>query len=527
MNIVEEKLNPVGQIFSVIGYLSNNPNELLGESVSLSDKDFVLEFHKVLFNAINNIAIDGNGQLDEITPLAVDVFLANYPKYYRIWKSNDGVQFLEDAKNNESQFSFSHDYDLIKKYSVLRKYYNNGVDIKDKFDYDETDIEKINEQKKEIEQTSISSIVEYFTTKILGIRNEIEIGDEEKVKFSASDDIDTLLIRLNSEPVMGYPFLNGYYNTLFRGMQGGRFMLRSSKSGNGKTRTAIRDMATASMSEYYDTKTKKWIDCGMSVPTLFISTELNKDELQTILLAYVSGMTTSEIESGEFNDEQKHRLEHAVAVIKKSKMYFVYVEDFSAMDIQMTIEEYIIKHQVKFVVFDYIQNSPKLSRSFQESYGKNGIREDEILVELSRSLKNMAEKYNVFILSSTQLNSLADDDNIGVSRTGRALRGGASTINKADYGIIMSKPTAMDLKKLAAIQKEQQGFQGIPNFGHFVFKNRSGMSDVIIWTSYNMGNMREKPLFITDFNYNLITTIPETEGNLGKQSKFETEMFDF
>lgn len=883
MSTVEEKLNPVGQAFSVMGYIANHPNQLLGSTVNLSDEDFVSDFHKVVINAINNIAIDGKGKLEEITPLAVDVYLANYPKYYRIWKANEGAQFLSDAKQNESQFSFEHDYELIKKFSVLRKYHDNNIDIKDLVDYEETDISIINEQNKSLEKMTVSDIVEHYTTKILNLRTEIEVDNEESVKFAASDDIDTLLIRLNSEPVMGYPFINGYYNTLFRGMQGGRFMLRSAKSGSGKavaldtkiplpdgswttadkvevgmdlldrrgkatkvlakfpqpshmlykvttydkreqilhpdhlmsvwtqgqqskykyhtdglitkplseimkdyekpmsngmfhkyiipladaveykerehvippyamgvllgdgslgevnngklavsfneddvlerfmesigsteyshkdynftylftarnnprvsgmmqyirdvglnhttaskyipdeylydsienrmellrglidtdgyvgfssgrngynvkfstiskklkdsfltlvdglgigrnigtdnrqeqystgilydislftdkkiwtskkhtehtdghkfisnkqygmpiikieeykeqesvcftvdneehlflindyivthnTRTAIKDMANASMTEYYDKKTKRWVKTGASVPSLFISTELNKDELQTVLLAFISGMTTSEIESGEFNAEQKQRLEHSVAIIKESQMYFVYIEDFSALDIRMIIEEYIIKYNVKFVVFDYIQNSPKLARTFQDIYGKNGIREDEVLVELSRSLKNMAEKYNVFILSSTQLNSLADEDNIGVSRTGRALRGGASTINKADYGIIIAKPTPMDLKKLAAIQKEEGGFQGIPTFGHFVFKNRSGASDIIIWTDYNMGNMREKPLFVTDFNYNLISYITETEGNLGQESQVKDEAFDF
>ena len=527
MSTVEEKLNPVGQAFSVMGYIANHPNQLLGSTVNLSDEDFVSDFHKVVINAINNIAIDGKGKLEEITPLAVDVYLANYPKYYRIWKANEGAQFLSDAKQNESQFSFEHDYELIKKFSVLRKYHDNNIDIKDLVDYEETDISIINEQNKSLEKMTVSDIVEHYTTKVLNLRTEIEVDNEESVKFAASDDIDTLLIRLNSEPVMGYPFINGYYNTLFRGMQGGRFMLRSAKSGSGKTRTAIKDMANASMTEYYDKKTKRWVKTGASVPSLFISTELNKDELQTVLLAFISGMTTSEIESGEFNAEQKQRLEHSVAIIKESQMYFVYIEDFSALDIRMIIEEYIIKYNVKFVVFDYIQNSPKLARTFQDIYGKNGIREDEVLVELSRSLKNMAEKYNVFILSSTQLNSLADEDNIGVSRTGRALRGGASTINKADYGIIIAKPTPMDLKKLAAIQKEEGGFQGIPTFGHFVFKNRSGASDIIIWTDYNMGNMREKPLFVTDFNYNLISYITETEGNLGQESQVKDEAFDF
>lgn len=874
-----DKLNPIGQVFSVLGYVANHPLELLGNSINLSDEDFVNDFHKVVFNAINNLAIDSKGETDEVTPLAVDVYLANYPKYYQIWKQNDGPQFLSDAKETEPQFSFTHDYGLVKKFSVLRKYLSEGIDIKDIYDYDETNIEKVNDMNKRIEKMEVSEIVEHFTTKVINIRGDIELDNEDTVKFAASDDIESLLIRLNKEPVMGYPFMNPYYNTLFRGMQSGRFMLRSAKSGSGKavaldtkiplpdgswitadkvevgmelldrkgkptkvlakfpqpshmlykvttydkreqilhpdhlmsvwtrgqkshhkynpeslmtkplseimkdyekpmsngmahkyiipladavdykerehvippyamgvllgdgslnevnkgklavsfneddvlerfmesigsteyshkdynftylftvrnnpmvsgmmqyikdaglnhttenkyipdeylydsienrmellrglidtdgyvgfssgrngynvkfstiseklkdsfltlvdglgigrnigidnqpeqystgvlydialftdkkiwtskkhtehtgghklisnkqygmpimkieeykeqesvcftvdneehlflindyivthnTRTAIKDLANASMTEFYDTATHRWVNSGEAVPTLFISTELNKDELQTILLAYVSGMTTAEIEAGNFTEEQKMILEHAVAIVKKSEMFFVYIEDFSAMDIQMIIEEYVIKHNIKFVVFDYIQNSPKLSKSFQDSFGHN-LREDEILIELSRSLKVMSEKYNIFIISSTQLNGMADDDNIMVSRTGRALRGGSATVNKADYGIIMSKPTNIDIKRLQGLISEVPGFTEMPNFGHFIFKNRSGRSDMILWTKYDMGNMREKPLFITDFSYNLISDVPETKVNVNTYSASHEEV---
>lgn len=518
-----DKLNPIGQVFSVLGYVANHPLELLGNSINLSDEDFVNDFHKVVFNAINNLAIDSKGETDEVTPLAVDVYLANYPKYYQIWKQNDGPQFLSDAKATESQFSFTHDYGLVKKFSVLRKYLSEGIDIKDIYDYDETNIEKVNDMNKRIEKMEVSEIVEHFTTKVINIRGDIELDNEDMVKFAASDDIESLLIRLNKEPVMGYPFQNPYYNTLFRGMQGGRFMLRSAASGGSKTRSAIRDMANASMSEFYDTENHHWVQNGGSVPTLFISTELNKDELQTILLAYVSGMTTAEIEAGNFSQTQRTILEHAVAIVKNSQMFFVYVEDFSTLDIQMIIEEYVIKYGVKFAVFDYIQNSPKLSKSFQDSFGHN-LREDEILVELSRSIKNMAEKYDIFIISSTQLNSMADDDNIMVSRTGRALRGGSATVNKADYGIIMSKPKAIDIKRLQGLISEVPGFTEMPNFGHFIFKNRSGRSDMILWTKYDMGNMREKPLFITDFSYNLISDVPETKVNVNTYSASHEEV---
>jgi len=308
MNIVDEKLNPAGQVFSVLGHLANNPSELLGSTYKLSDNDFVQTFHKTLFNAISNIAIESNGQLNEITPVAVEQYLKPFPKYYKIWSVSSGAQYLADAKESEKQFIFNHDYEIVKKFSVLRQYYNQGIDIKDWFDYEEQDINIINKMNKKIDSADVSDIVNYFTEKVINLRNDINENNSDIVRFDAKDDIDNLLQRLSEAPVMGHPFMDGYYNTLFRGMQSGRFMLRSSQSGNGKTRSALRDMANISFSERYNIG-KGWEETNnATIPTLFISTELNKDELQTILLAYVSGFTTAEIEEGNFTRYQMDRL---------------------------------------------------------------------------------------------------------------------------------------------------------------------------------------------------------------------------
>ena len=86
-----------------------------------------------------------------------------------------------------------------------------------------------------------------------------------------------------------------------------------------------------------------------------MSTELNKQELQVLALAYLTGMTSSDIESGEYNSEQRKMLQHGVDVIKRAKMHFVYIADFSLNDIRLLIEEHVMKYQVQYVVFDYIQ----------------------------------------------------------------------------------------------------------------------------------------------------------------------------
>src|SRR5699024_8601451 len=121
-----------------------------------------------------------------------------------------------------------------------------------------------------------NEIIEHFTDKMIKVRDEWNVEEGVVLDFKAGDDLDTLLQRIQEEPDMGFPFQNGYYNKLFRGMRKGKFLLRSGSTGTGKTRQAIKDMCTVACSEIY-VQGQGWQSLGPSAPALFISTELDKD----------------------------------------------------------------------------------------------------------------------------------------------------------------------------------------------------------------------------------------------------------
>lgn len=493
-------LNPESSISIVLAEFCKNPSLLRSSDIQLSDKDFFLAFHKIVYNAINNI-VYSNASIQSINEADIDNFLSLYPKFYTIWQNNQGITYVHQAIEYGKSELFETALQDVKKYSLLRRYAENGVDVRDLYDYTTPDPNVINESAKRISEMSIQDIVNHYMSKMLAIRSDItqETGSDI-VQFELKDDIDTLLERLNEVPEMGHGFTNPYFNTLFRGMREGKYMIRSASSGSGKTRNAIRDMLNVACDEVYETGTGNWIKTGKGYPILFISTELNKDELQTIALAYISGLETSEIEAGDFNKTQLMRLRKAVEVLKRSKMYFVYMEDFSVTDLEMIIEDHIINYGIKYCVFDYIQNNGKMSKALQEEFGHT-MREDEIILNLSKKLKVLATKYNIFMMSSTQLNAKEKDPDNYIGKSEMAVRGAKSTIDKADYAMITTIATAKDLKALEPIMKK--GFNKAPNYCTWIFKNRSGVKLIAIWSYYNMGNMREEPLFVTDYDYNL------------------------
>lgn len=516
---VERRLNPQRQIFSVIGNIANNPTFVRELEDPIQEKDFILAFHKTAFNAISNIVYE-NPSIKSVDALDIDNYLKQYPKYYEIWSQNNGVDFIGEAKQAAKEELFDNDVSIVKKYSLLRTYIDNGIDISDLYDYTSSDMDILNQSAETISKMTFTDIIEHYTNKIINIRNDVNENNGQIIKFDINDGIDTLLDRLQESPEMGYPFVNGYYNGLFRGMRTTKFMLRSGDTGTGKTRQAMKDMCNISCAERYETG-KGWVSTGPSLPILFISTELNKEELQILALAYVSGIGTSDIENGDYDKTARMRLERAVQVIKSSNMHFVFIDDFSVNDIQLLIEEHVINFGIKYCVFDYIQNAAKLSRTLQESFG-HVLREDEVLYNLSRRLKAMAEKYDVFVMSSTQLNGKAKEENTSLSRDANVLRGGRSVADKIDYGVLTFRVTPNDKKNLQNII-QTAGFGKEPNFAHWVYKNRAGMDHVVVWSHMDLGTMREEPLFITDYDYNLVDNVSYIEAEVSEDDSASTE----
>lgn len=123
----------------------------------------------------------------------------------------------------------------------------------------------------------------------------------------------------------------------------------------------------------------------------------------------------------------------------------------------------------------------------------------EVLLMFSTALKDLAVELNVAMFTATQVNAAADDNkNI---RNEASLSGGRSTINKADNGAIMARPSKEELETLQPITAKY----GTPNVVTDIFKARSGeWTQVRIWSIVNLGTMKRKDLFITDARLDVI-----------------------
>lgn len=128
------------------------------------------------------------------------------------------------------------------------------------------------------------------------------------------------------------------------------------------------------------------------------------------------------------------------------------------------------------------------------------LREDNILFMLSIRLKDLCNKYGVFIESSTQLNADYQDSK---TPDQNLLRGAKAIADKIDVGSILLPVTTEDIESLDSILAG--GIYEQPALKLSIYKNRRGRyKGVYLWCKANLGTCRIDPMFCTTYTYELI-----------------------
>ena len=210
-----------------------------------------------------------------------------------------------------------------------------------------------------------------------------------------------MLDSLKEHPEIGSPLYGPLVNTVTRGARLKKFYLRSAPSGIGKTRSMIADACNLGCNKIYD-ETFGWIKNGICEPVLYITTEQEISEIQTMMLAFLSNVNEEHILNTKLyvGDEEERVLE-AGKIIASSPIYIRELPDFSLMDVENEIKKGIRDHEVKYVFHDYIHTSLKILEEITRRSGGVKLREDNILFMLSTKLKDICNQYGVFIMSAT------------------------------------------------------------------------------------------------------------------------------
>ena len=484
-------------IMQIIGCVYNSPQLLdYTEKYTITDEDFPDEFHRTVFGAIYKIHELG---AENITLKNISDFLSSRPKSEALFKQQKGEEWLLKVSENCMPSAFDYYYSRLKKFSLLRAYDNYGIDVSFIYDIDNIlDTKKRQLQEDSLDNATLTGIASLIDERINNIRLQF-VDDVYGEAQQAGDGMISLIQRLKENPEVGVPLYGPLINTVSRGARLKKFYLRSAATGVGKSRSMVADACYIACNKIYDDRFG-WIRCGGQEPTIYIAVEQDAEEIQTMMLAFISSVNEEHIINGKYVGDEEERVLEAARIISNSPLYIEELPDFSLQDVENTIKKNIRDHDVKYVFFDYINTSLKILEEITRRAGGVRLREDNILYMLSIRLKDICNTCGVFIMSATQLNA---DYQTSETPDQNLLRGAKSIADKIDWGAILLNVKEDDIIKLQPIL-DANIFEK-PAIKMSVYKNRRGRyKGIYLWCKADLGTCRIQPMFCTTYDYEII-----------------------
>lgn len=475
----------------VIVSLMKAPLLLEDENVIITQNDFHQPLQQIIFTAIYNIAKTG---AQSITPQDIDLYLKSYPSQYDYYQQRKGYDWLLNTyqateKSDPHQFTFY--YDRLKKFSVLRDLVANGFDISEFYDLSQDFLNR-DIQDEKLNNISLPEMINKVREKLVVIENK-HVGRQEATSQSSQEGLRELVESLRNNPEVGLPFDGEMLNFAVRGARLGKLYIYSAPSGQGKTRFMVGNACAISLP--YIENNKIVVREGLQ-KVLFVATEMTADEIQTLILSYVSGINEEKILLGNYSEYEERQLVLALEIIEKYGNNFIIesMPDPSRAAIRAKLAKYILQDGVEYIFYDYIFSSPGLLGEFRDL----DVREDVALMMLSNTLKEVAMTYSVFILSATQLNGNWEKTTV---RNANLIRGSKAIVDKVDIGVIGVKLTDEELNSIKEIVARRLDLPK-PNVVLDLYKNRRGkLTGVKIFRYFDYGTCRTQDLYMTDTSY--------------------------
>ena len=494
----------IPSVMQVIGCIYQNPSLLDNEKYNFTEEDFTEDFHRIVFGSIYNLHQLGAKEINVNT--IVD-YLETRPNKLATFKVNEGVEYLQKLTESTQLAAFDYYYNRMKKMTLLRMYSEKaGMDLKWLYDLDNLfDQKKKQAQEDWLDNTPIEKIADLIEGKIQQIKMKY-VDNSDTAFVQAGEGVDTLISQLMEFPEIGYPMYGRLINTITRGARLGKLYLRSAATGVGKTRAMIADCCFIGCDELFNTETGQWEENGTKEPCVFITTEQQVDEIQTMMLAFISGVNERNILNNEYYKDELDRVRKAAQILHNCPIYIKRLPDFTLQDIENTIKFSTKEWNVRYHFFDYIHTSMKILSEISSKSRVEGLKEYNILFMIAVRLKDLCSEYGIFIETSTQLNSeyrsaQVYDQNL--------LRGAKSIADKIDYGSILLEVSEADREALKDFITKN-GLE-MPDIKMSVYKNRRGeYKDILLWCKADRGICRINPIFVTDYQYNALS-IPDVK----------------
>ena len=269
-------------------YLDNDL--IISPDYPLRLNDFALKKYQAIYSSLYNLYSLGNSSIDISDIIG---YFQQQTVLYGKFVEDGGMDVLYEICNDVTAPNFEYNYKMVKKYALLTDLQNSGIDITELYDVS-LPVDQLEQQLARFNAMELEDIFKHYNIKLNDIQGKYE-NFLEKTCISAAHGIDELIKQLQTIPEVGLPLEGDIYNTVTRGARLKKLYIDSGSSGSGKSRRMAGNATRLAVPMYYDTIADQWINTGCDNKVLYITTELEHAEVQTLVLAYMTGINEEKI----------------------------------------------------------------------------------------------------------------------------------------------------------------------------------------------------------------------------------------
>lgn len=486
----------VNSAIMLIGCFCKAPHLLSMEKYRVEEDDFFCSelnesmLYKTVFQAVRSLANAGAQELDGQT---VELFINEYPIAVERCKPHNVYDFVETIRASANLDNIDLYYGVTRKFAMLREYKANGFAVSAIYD-------ELKGDRSTFDKYSVEDIVNHFNAISIEMKQKY-VNSENITNHKVGDNIEEIFAKFQQGETKGLAFSNDFLTALTNGHNG--LTIISGNSGSGKSMVSVGNLCQSCCRCIYNVNTNEWETNDDFVGAgLFINTELQFDsELTPMFLAFVSGVERYKIRQWDLDSDEEARVRKAGEIIGEC-LYAVDMPDFTVAKLTDTIDFYVQRHSIKLVAFDYVHFASSLGVEM-----KSGIqnREDIVINELVKTLKNLSLKHNIPILSGTQLNRKSREVS-AVNLDETYLAGGIATAFKSDNVFTITELTQKDYTELEAYKNVYWNDEDKPTHVITLVKARNSKfgKGTHLFVKVDLGTGRLKNYFCTTKNLELI-----------------------
>jgi replicative DNA helicase len=489
----------------VLAYMMHNPQSIYNnKKYLLSVSDFPNPVYQILFGVIFNLSAQG---VKKINPQDVEFNVTQWPEQSKIFHDSKGYELTQSlnqlpAGDDEAQFDIH--YDRLKKFTTLRDLEKCGIDTT-KFYNPNAEFFNLDAENQKLDKESVQDIIDAVRLELVKIEKG-NAAKEEVYLRDAAEGLKELKEEFKETPDVGPEIDGSMLNFITRGARPGKMYLYSAPQAHGKTRFMVGVACKMALPYIENGK----VVVGNLRKVYYCATEQEPDEIQTMILAYVSGVNEAHILSGHYNEGEEQLVDQAIQIIEKYKdnLLIDRIADPSVAIVRQQILEMILEKNVDMVIYDYIF----IPTDDDQSAQRHQYRTDQVLMMFANTIKEIAVAYNVFILTGTQVNGTWEGKFV---RNQNMIRDAKSIADKVDVGMIGTRLEEDEYKCIETYVTSMS--LEMPNYVVDVYKNRRGeITNCKIFRYFDFGTLRCRDILVTTQSFKLITNVGKIDYGTSK-----------